>query len=169
MIFNEVFTTELHAGNDPATSDQNTNGSIVGNWLLSGGSRLQATYADLAEKYIADDSYEPGTVVVLGGEKDVTVTNQKDDHRVAGVVSTNPAFIMNEDAHGEHIIDIALQGRVPCKVIGVVHKGDLLVSSAMPGYAMVNNDAKTGRVIGKSLENKDSNGTGVIEIMVGRT
>ena len=161
--FRTVYTQTLSSGG------ANVVGSIEGDWTLTSGSTFHATYADLAEKYIADDSYEPGTVVVLGGEKDVTVTNQKDDHRVAGVVSTNPAFIMNEAAHGEHIVDIALQGRVPCKVIGVVHKGDLLVSSAMPGYAMVNNDAKTGRVIGKSLENKDSNGTGVIEIMVGRT
>jgi len=161
--FRTAYVQTLSAGGN------NVAGNIEGDWSLTSGSTLHATYADLAEKYTADNSYEPGTVLVLGGEYDVTTTTTKDDHRVAGVVSTNPAFIMNENQIGDNVVDIALQGRIPCKVIGIVEKGDLLVTSAMPGYAIVNNDAKPGRVIGKSLENKGSQDKGVIEIMVGRT
>jgi|SaaInlStandDraft_1057018.scaffolds.fasta_scaffold00305_10 hypothetical protein len=161
--FRTAYVQTLSAGGN------NVAGNIEGDWSLTSGSTLHATYADLAEKYTADNSYEPGTVLVLGGEYDVTTTTTKDDHRVAGVVSTNPAFIMNENQIGDNVVDLALQGRIPCKVIGIVAKGDLLVTSAMPGYAIVNNDAKPGRVIGKSLENKGSQDKGVIEIMVGRT
>jgi hypothetical protein len=158
-----VYTRKLSAGTSAKS------GEIEGDWSLTSGSTLHATYADLAEKYSADMVYEPGTVLVFGGDAEVTVTNRKDDHRVAGVVSTNPAFIMNEDQEGNDVVDIALQGRVPCKVIGLVEKGDVLVTSAIPGYAIVNNDPKAGRIIGKSLENKDSQDRGIIEIVVGRT
>jgi hypothetical protein len=128
----------------------------------------QAQYADLAEKYVADDAYEPGTVVVFGGENEITVCTEKGDRKVAGVVSTKPAFIMNGDLEGDNIIDLALQGRVPCKVIGTVRKGDMLVTSAVPGYAIVDNDPKIGTVIGKAVENKDDDGKGVVEVVVGR-
>ena len=133
------------------------------------GTATQAQYADLAENYLGDADYEPGTVLVFGGEAEVTVTTTKADHRVAGVVTTNPAHLMNAELEGEHVIGVALTGRVPCKVIGKVQKGDLLVASAISGYAMVDNDPKPGRIIGKALENKQDADKGVVEIVVGRT
>jgi len=126
----------------------------------------QAQYADLAEMYSSDQAYEPGTVVVLGGESEVTHSTMSHDTAVAGVVSTEPAYLMNSDADG---VAVALQGRVPCKVLGPVRKGDLLVSSQHDGVAQRMNDGlyKPGCVLGKALE--DFNGEeGVIEVVVGK-
>jgi hypothetical protein len=139
-------------------------GTITGNWSLSAGSKLQATYADLAEYYEADKPYEPGTVLEFGGEKEVTLA-QAMTPRVAGVVSTNPAYVMNSTCEGEHIVAIALQGRVPCKVRGTIRKGDLLISD-VGGFARPSSIPLMGTVIGKSLENFE--GEGVIEVAVGR-
>jgi len=132
------------------------------------GTALEAYYADLAENYVADAGYEPGTVLVFGGEKEVAMTDRFNDHRVAGVVSTDPAYLMNSHCEGQFVAAIAMQGRVPCKVLGKVEKGDILVTSATPGYAIVNNDAAAGRIIGKALENKTTNDKGVIEVVVGK-
>lgn len=131
------------------------------------GVATNARYADLAEKYLADQEYEPGTVLVFGGQAEVTHCATKDDRRVAGVVSTNPAHLMNADLEGV-TVNVALQGRVPCKVIGKVEKGDILVTSAYPGYAIVNNDPKVGTVIGKAVANKDDVEKGTVEVVVGR-
>ena len=133
------------------------------------GTATQAQYADLAENYLGDAAYEPGTVLVFGGEAEVTQTDKKGDHRVAGVVTTNPAHLMNSTLEGDHVIGVALTGRVPCKVIGKVTKGDMIVTSAIPGYAIVNNEPTVGTVIGKALENKSDTDKGVVEIVVGRT
>lgn len=135
---------------------------------LFNGTALEAYYADLAENYLGDKNYEPGTVLVFGGENELTTTDQKGDRRVAGVVSTEPATLMNSALEGEFVIPLALQGRVPCKVIGKVRKGDMLITSAIPGYAIVNNDPKVGSVIGKALESKDDDGKGIIEAVVGK-
>jgi len=135
---------------------------------LFSGTALEAYYADLAENYAADTQYEPGTVMVIGGDAEITQSTTKDDHKVVGVVSTNPAYLMNKDQEADHVVAVALQGRLLCKVIGKVERGDMLVSSAVPGHAMVNNDAKPGRVIGKALESKNSNDRGVIEVLVGK-
>jgi hypothetical protein len=132
------------------------------------GTATQAQYADLAENYLADTSYEAGTVLVFGGNAEVTVTDKKGDTRVAGVVSTNPAHLMNAELEGEHVTALALQGRVPVKVLGKVTKGDMLVTSATPGYAVVNNQPGVGQVIGKALENKEDSGKGIVEAVVGR-
>ena len=148
------------------TGANSTAGSLTGNWTLTAGSRLQATYADLAEKYVADASYEAGTVLLFGGAHEVTISNATDSHSVAGVVSTNPAYIMNSGCQGEHVVDLALQGRVPVKVSGHVSKGDLMVSG-LNGYAVANNMARAGTIIGKALQNF-SGDHGVIEIVVGR-
>jgi hypothetical protein len=145
----------------------NTNaGTFTGNFSLSAGSKLNATYADLAEKYVADADYEPGTVLVFGGDYEVTLATEEDSTRVAGVVTTNPAYSMNSACEGEHVAEIALQGRVPVKVLGPVSKGDLLVSSAN-GHATANNIARAGTIIGKSLENF-TGASGIIEVAVGR-
>jgi hypothetical protein len=148
------------------TGANSTAGSLTGNWTLTTGSRLQATYADLAERYVSDASYAPGTVLIFGGEHEVTISNSADNHSVAGVVSTNPAYIMNSGCQGEHVVDLALQGRVPVKVKGHVTKGDLMVSG-LDGHAVANNMARAGTIIGKALENF-SGDHGVIEIVVGR-
>lgn len=126
-----------------------------------------AQYADLAERYNADNNYESGTVVIIGGPNEITVTHTRADKAVLGVVSTNPAYRMNsETGTDESHPYVALRGRVPCKVIGPVKKGDLLVTSYYPGYAEV---FKTGdsssAVLGKSLENFDGS-KGTIEIVV---
>ena len=89
------------------------------------GTATAAYYADLAEKYLADQEYAPGTVVSIGGEKEVTACVRND--RAIGVVSTNPAFMMNKDLVGGTYI--ALKGRVPVKVVGEIKKGDELVAS----------------------------------------
>jgi len=125
-----------------------------------------AQYADLAEMYEADADYTPGQVVEFGGSKEVTASTSANSKRVAGVVSTNPSYLMNSAQTGEFVIPVALQGRVPCRVVGPVRKGDLMVSAGN-GAAMSNNDAAIGTVIGKALQ--DFDGTeGTIEVVVGR-
>jgi len=127
-----------------------------------------ALYADLAENYLADATYEVGSVLIFGGEQEVTVTKLKGDTRVAGVVSEKPGYLMNAGAEGDFVTAIALQGRVPVNVVGIAKKGDLLVSASIPGYAIVDNNAKVGTVIGKALQAKDDPGYGTIEAVVGR-
>ena len=125
-----------------------------------------AQYADLAEKYTADAEYAPGTVVVFGGDKEVTVTSVDADRAVAGVVSTNPSYIMNAGLEAEHVATVALTGRVPTRVTGTVRKGDLMVSAGY-GVARAEADPRVGTVIGKALENFEGN-EGVIEVVIGR-
>ena len=139
--------------------------TISGSWTLNAGAKFQATYADLAEKYVADAAYEPGTVLDLGGNFEVTAASMK-SRRIAGVVSTNPAYVLNTDCKGEHVVEMALQGRVPCKVKGTIRKGDMLVSYGN-GYACADENPVLGSVIGKAMENFDGE-EGVIEILIGR-
>jgi hypothetical protein len=114
-----------------------------------------ALYADIAERYEADNVYEPGTVLMHGGEKEVTLATEHATTLVAGIVSTNPAYMMNKDAGTDETHPyIALKGRVPCKVIGPIKKGELVVASGLkPGYAtarQLGDDPHA--VIGKALE-----------------
>ena len=132
------------------------------------GTATSAQYADLAENYLADKEYECGTVLVLGGEQEVTTTIYKSDRKVVGVVSEHPAHLMNSDLQGEHVVAIALQGRVPCKILGKVQKGDIVVTSAIEGYGIVDNNPVVGTVIGKAIGTKDDDGYGVVEVLVGR-
>jgi hypothetical protein len=152
------------------TGGNTTAGTVIGYWSLNPGSRLQATYAaDLAEYYEGDKEYEVGTVLVFGGDKEVTTTNIKNDTRVAGVVSDNAAFAMYEACPGLKNL-VALQGRVPCKVVGKIRKGDILVTSGIPGVAVAAvGDVKVGTVVGKALKEYDSDHIGLSEIAVGRT
>ena len=145
-------------------------GTIIGNWSLNPGSKMQATYAaDLAEYYEGDREYEVGTVLVFGGDKEVTVTNIKGDTRVAGVVSDNAAFIMYGACPGLKNL-VGLQGRVPCKVVGKISKGDILITSGILGVAVAAaGDVRVGTVVGKALVAYDSDHIGLIEIAVGRT
>jgi hypothetical protein len=131
------------------------------------GTATTAKYADLAENYLADAEYAPGTVLVLGGTAEVTTTNTKGDHRVAGVVTTNPAHLMNSALEGEYVVGVALSGRVPVNVVGAVRKGDIIVTSAMPGFACVDNNPKYGTIIGKAITEKTDSERGVVEVLVG--
>jgi len=155
----------IHYGTTLTTGANTTAGTVTGNWSLSAGSRLNATYADLAEYYEADSKYEPGTVLAFGGDKEVTIA-EDGTTRVAGIVSTNPAYVMNSLCKGQYIVALALQGRVPCKVRGTIRKGDLMVSAG-DGFARPWNNPQLGMIIGKALENFDGT-EGVIEIAVGR-
>jgi len=125
-----------------------------------------AQYADLAEIYQTDAEYEVGTVVVFGGDKEVTIATEGNDPRVAGVISEKPAYLMNSESAGQ---PVALMGKVPCKVIGHIVKGDMLSTDpANNGVAKKTHDPQVGEVIGKSLENYDSEEIGTINIVVGR-
>ena len=125
-----------------------------------------AQYADLAEIYEADSEYEVGTVVIFGGEKEITVSSMGADPRVAGVISENPAYLMNSKATGQAV---ALQGKVPCKVVGQISKGDMLVThSQHPGVARKGTNPSMGTVIGKALEEYNSTEIGTINIVAGR-
>jgi hypothetical protein len=143
-------------------------GSTVTWWNIFYGRSVQAQYADLAENYAADLDYPAGTVVVFGGDKEVTTTSKEYDHRVAGVVSSNPAYLMNAVARNN--TPIALTGRVPCLVLGPIGKGDLLVSSHIPGVAKAIDNAKfiPGCVLGKSLGVIENESVATIEVVVGR-
>jgi hypothetical protein len=129
-----------------------------------------AQYADLAEKYLADAEYAPGTVIEFGGTNEVTITTQNHSTQVAGVISTNPAYQMNAGLTGKFVADIGLLGRVPCQVVGVINKGDRLVSSDLPGVAQAldSNSYQPGCIIGKALEGYNSPSVGTITIVVGR-
>ena len=130
------------------------------------GLSSSAKYADLAERYEADADYEPGTVVILGGEKEITVTDQMNSTKVAGVISTDPAYLMNAEANG---LPVALRGRAPVKVVGVVEKGDVLITSTTPGFAMAAaypHNVSASEIIGKALQSKADNGEGVIEALI---
>lgn len=141
-------------------------GTITGNWGLSAGSRLTATFADLAEVYAGDRYIEPGTVVDFDGDNEVIESYRIMSSKVAGVVSTDPAYVLNSAMECEFPTMVALQGRVPCKVIGKINKGDMLISAG-GGRARAEESPKIGTVIGKSLENFDGT-VGVIEIAIGR-
>jgi hypothetical protein len=137
------------------------------------GEATTAKYADLAERYAADAPYEEGTVVMFGGEAEVTSATGYGSTKIAGVVSTKPAFAMNETAgNSETHPYIALQGRVPCKVIGPVSKGDVLVASEVTGVATVwlddATDPRMTAYIGIAIEDKASDTAGYVEVKVGK-
>ena len=113
-----------------ASYDLGTTSVKFRNYYASGeffGTATNAKFADLAEKYVADADYEEGTVIVVGGEAEVTSSTEETNHSVIGVVSTNPAFKMNSEL--ENGTYIALKGRVPVKILGEVSKGDRLVAT----------------------------------------
>ena len=129
-----------------------------------------AQYADLAEMYVADQKYPPGTILEFGGANEVTQTTRGHSTAVAGIVSTNPSYLMNATQTGDNVVAVALVGRVPCRVVGTIQKGDRLVSSAIAGTATAYNPSEyqPGCIIGKALEDYNSINDGVIEVAVGR-
>jgi hypothetical protein len=141
-------------------------GSTTGYFNTVFAKATSAQYADLAEWYEADAHYPPGTVLVFGGDKEVTQAIGINDVRVAGVVSTNPAHIMNSGLKAQHVAAVALTGRVPTLVVGPVAKGDMMVTAG-GGRAQACTEPRMGAVIGKALQDHPG-GTGIIEIVVGR-
>ena len=129
-----------------------------------------ALYADLAEVYKADAQYPPGTVVVFGGTQEVTTSTESHDAKIAGVVSTNPAHVMNSGMTSEFTVEVGLVGRVPCRVIGPISAGDRVVSSNRAGVAERLDMSKyqPGVIIGKALESYSGTDVGTIEVVVGR-
>ena len=149
----------------------NANGNAVGNIGSSSnyfntifGKATTAQYADLAENYLGDAAYVPGTVLDFDGAQEVTLSTRDSSRKVAGVVSTNPAHLMNSTLDGAHVTAVALAGRVPTQVTGRIAKGDLMVSAGN-GRARAEANPATGTVIGKALENFDG-GEGTIEIVI---
>ena len=150
----------------------NGTGNIGSSTLYFNTAFIKATsaqYADLAEMYVADAEYAPGTVVEFGGDKEITITTQSHSTSVAGIISTNPSYLMNSCQEGDYVLPVALTGRVPCQVLGPVNKGDVLVSSHIPGVAQrIGINWQPGCVLGKSMEQIISNEIKTIEVAVGR-
>jgi len=163
----------LTAGGNPS--------SMTGAWALTTGSSfvlqgtatMEATYADLAERFAADAEYDFGTVVSLGGAEEVTVDGEAFSENILGVVAKDPAFIMNREAGtNETHPPIALAGRTPTKVIGKVSKGDRLVQSSTPGVAIAvtaetREQMTSFSVIGRALEDKATDELGLVWVVVG--
>ena len=146
-------------------------GQTTNRWSNIWGLASSAQYADLAERYSSDYDYDPGTVVVFGGNAEITVTNADHDPRIAGVISTNPGYLMNDSSDQDALmLPVALTGRVPTRVRGPISKGDMVVSSTEEGIAirMQKELYEPGCVIGKSLENIDDDNIQTIEVVVGR-
>jgi hypothetical protein len=156
---------------------ENTNANGVGNigtatnyFNTVFAQATSAQYADLAEMYQADEDYPIGTVLKFGGLHEVTKTINSHETSVAGTVSENPAYVMNSGLKGQHIVPLVLLGRVPCRVVGTIQKGDRLVASEIPGVATVldPDNWQPGCILGKALEDYDSIVPGLIEAVVGR-
>ena len=150
----------------PAANATANLGSVSNQFNTVFAKATSAQYADLAEMYVADQPIEASTVVAFGGNNEVTTCTVDASRRVAGVVSTNPSYLMNSGQAGEYVVPVALQGRVPVRVTGTVQKGDMMVATG-DGRARAEANPAVGSVIGKALA--DFNGVdGVIEVVVGR-
>ena len=150
---NEALFTDAGLSYNPSTNILTTTAS-------------QAQYADLAEVYESDGNYQVGTVVIFGGSKEVTQSTISNDTRVAGVISENPAYLMNADQEGQIV---ALVGKVKCRVYGIVSKGDLLTTAGdKPGCAKKAMSPVLGSIVGKAMETKEDVKESVILISVGR-
>ena len=131
------------------------------------GTATNAKYADLAEKYLADAEYSPGTVVQIGGTQEITECTQDLSDDVFGVISTKPAYLMNSALEGDYVATVALQGRTPVRVVGIIKKGDRLVSAGGGlARAAAKSEITSFNVIGRSLEDKAVDGYGLVEAIV---
>jgi hypothetical protein len=150
------------------TGASGTAGTITGNWTLSALSRLNATYADLAERFAADDVYDAGTVVQLGGTDEITAVQYELSEDVFGVISDTAAYLMNAGAGNDTTHPpVAVSGRVQVKVTGIVKKGDRLVSAGNGiARAARAGEATHFNVIGRALEDKNGDGIGSVEAFV---
>jgi hypothetical protein len=167
--------TAYFAGNVSTIGIEKTGTNAIGNIGSSSNyfNRVFATattalYADVAERFAADELLEPGTVVELGGAKEITRSTEDLSENVFGVISTRPAYTMNggagdDDTHPA----VAMTGRVPVKCVGTIRKGDRLVSAGEGvARAAQSGEATAFNVIGRSLENKHTPELGTIEAIV---
>ena len=162
-----IFTVQTQVSS--LTTGANTApGTITGNWTLSAGSRLNATYADLAERFEADEAYAPGTVVEIGGDKEITKVQYELSEDVFGVISDTAAYLMNSAAGNDQSHPpVAVSGRVRVNVVGSVLKGQRLVSAGDgKARAAKAGEATAFNTIGRSLENKIGDGEGYVEAIV---
>jgi hypothetical protein len=132
------------------------------------GVSLQAQYADLAERFASDSAYPAGTVVALGGVEEITAASDALSEDVFGVISTRAAYLMNSSAGSDATHPpVAVNGRVPVRVVGKIKKGDRLVAA---GNGLAKSGSKSEitpwNVIGRSLENKQDDGVGTVEAIV---
>jgi len=169
VISNTATAVDITGNILPATDNTYDLGTSTKKYKQIYGYTVEATFADLAERYATDVPYEVATVVVFGGEAEITTTTSPGDVSVAGVISTNPAIKMNAEAgNSETHPYVALKGRVPCKMIGPVSKGDLIVTADNePGYAQSIGKNDAGRsVFAKSIETDLTEGKKVIEVSI---
>lgn len=162
-----VLASYVQTGNI-TTGANTTAGTITGNFTLTAGSRLQATYADLAERFAADEAYEPGTVVQLGGDKEITAVEYELSEDVFGVISDTAAYLMNAGAGDDKTHPpVAVSGRVQVKVIGKVAKGQRLVSAGNGiARAAEQGEATAFNTIGRALADKTTDDVGTVEAIV---
>ena len=163
-------TSQSHDGDLVPSSNTSINlGSNTNRYQTIYGVSTSAQYADIAERFEADAVYEPGTVIALGGAKEITKTATRADENVFGVISDKPAFRMNDGA-GDSTTHpfVAFSGRVLCKVKGPVTKGDRLVSSDIPGVAVKANSQDDWKAtFGRALVDKTSDEVEKITIAIG--
>lgn len=161
-----IFTRPCVNASGTVTATTISDGSATMTGGVFSGVSASARYADLAEVYAADEQYIPGTVVKLGGSEEITQTTDEDDSEVFGVISTDPAYLMNSEATG---LPVAMTGRVPVRVVGKVSKGERLVSSSVPGVAkgLGNAEYDSRTVVGRALENKTDDGEAFVEAVIG--
>lgn len=167
-VYNGAILTTTTQATTLTTGANTTAGTITGNWTLSSGSRFNATYADLAERFAADDVYDAGTVVELGGEKEITAVQYELSEDVFGVISDTAAYLMNAGAGNDTTHPpVAVSGRVKVKVTGAVRKGQRLVSAGN-GIARAANDGEANafNTIGRALEHKTTTDIGIVEAIV---
>ena len=150
------------------TGANTTPGTVTGNWTLSAGSRLNATYADLAERFSADDIYDAGTVVEIGGPQEITAVKYELSEDVFGVVSNTAAYLMNAGAGNDNSHPpIAVSGRVDVKVTGIIKKGQRLVSAGNGiARAALHGEATAFNTIGRALADKNTDDLGTVEAIV---
>lgn len=162
-----ITTTSLIPTGNGTVSLGATASRFANLWGLSSS----AQYADLAERYESDYSYDPATVVIFGGNHEITTTTITHDPRAAGVISTKPAFLMNDDeSRSGYWLPLAMTGRVPTKIRGPINKGDMVVTSDEPGVGerFQEEKFKLGCIIGKSLGSIPDDTIQVIEVVVGK-
>ena len=163
LVLSDKLTTQEIEPDTDATYDIGT--SLKGYNTIH-AKATSAQYADLAEVYTSDSQYDIGTVVVFGGDAEITQSKLANDTAVAGVISEDPAYLMNSKSEGQ---PVALVGKVKCKVHGMISKGDLLTTSGEhPGHAKKAMSPVLGSIIGKAMENSTTAGESVILISVGR-
>ena len=163
LVLSDKLTTQEIEPDTDATYDIGT--SLKG-YNTVYAKATSAQYADLAEVYTSDSQYDVGTVVVFGGDAEITQSTLANDTAVAGVISEDPAYLMNSGSEGQ---PVALVGKVKCKVHGMISKGDLLTTSGEhPGHAKKAMSPVLGSIVGKAMEDSTTAGESVILISVGR-